>query len=53
MAKSKIENLRSVINGIQSERKADELTPQFEEGKKASEQAGKELMECPDFKRLF
>ena len=53
MAKSKIENLRSVMTGILSESKADELTPQFEERKKASEQAGNELMECPDFERLF
>ena len=51
--KSKIENLRSVMTGILSKRKADELTPQFKEQKKASEQAGNELMECPDFERLF
>ena len=53
VAKSKTENLRSVMTGILSERKADELTPQFKERKKASEQAGNELMECPDFERLF
>ena len=41
------------MTGIMSERKADELNPQFKERKKASEQAGNELMECPDFKRLF
>ena len=51
--KSKIENLRSVMTGILSERKADELTPQFEKRKKASEQAGNELLEFPDFDRLF
>ena len=39
--------------GIVSERKADELTPQSKEQKKASEQSGNELMECPDFERLF
>ena len=53
MGKSKIENLRSVMTVVLRERKADELTPQFEERKKASEQAGNELMECPDFERLF
>ena len=52
-AKSKIENLRLVMTGILSERKADELTPQFKERKKASEQAGNELMECPYFERIF
>ena len=47
--KSKIENLRLVMTGIISVRKADELNPQFEEQKKASEQAGNEIIECPDF----
>ena len=51
--KSKIENLRLVMTGIMSERKADELTRQSEEGKKASEKSGNELMEFPDFKRIF
>ena len=41
------------MTGILSKRKADELTPQFKEQKKASNQAGNELMECPDFERLF
>ena len=41
------------MTGILSERKADELTPQFKERKKASEQAGNELMECPYFERIF
>ena len=40
VAKYKIENLCLVMTGILSDRKADELTPQFEERKKASEQAG-------------
>ena len=53
VAKSKIENLRLVMTGFLSERKADELTPKFEERKKASDQAGKKLIECPDFERLF
>ena len=34
VAKYKIENLHSFMSGILSERKADELTPQFEERKK-------------------
>ena len=51
--KYKIEKLRSVMTGILSKRKADELTPQFKERKKASEQAGNKLMECPDFEILF
>ena len=50
--KSKIENLRSVMTGILSDRKVDELTPRSKERKKSSEQAGNKLMECPDFERL-
>ena len=42
VAKSKIENLRLFMTGTQ-----------FEERRKASEQAEKELMGCPDFERLF
>ena len=53
MAKYKIEKLRSVVTGVLSERKSDELNPQLEERKKASEQAGNKLMECPNFDRLF
>ena len=53
VAESKIENLCSVITGILSERKADELTPQLEEQKKASDQAGNVIMEFPDFERIF
>ena len=53
VAESKIENLRSVITGILSRRKADELTPQLEERKKASDQAGNVIMEFPDFERIF
>ena len=49
--KYKIENLRLVMTGIMSNRKADELTSQFEKRKKASEQAGNELMECPVFEK--
>ena len=53
MAKYKIENLRSVMTEIMRDRKADEVTLQFKEQKKVSDQAGNEPMEFLDFEIIF